>query len=97
MAGGVHVKHDALQQQAQRLGQAKNDLEAKLTEIQSQIQELISSGFVTDKASVSFGEAHERWNTAAKATIAELENMGMYLGKASAAFADVDSQFTVKI
>lgn len=97
MAGGVHVKHDQLQQQAQRLGQAKNELEAKLNEIQGQIQELISSGFVTDKASVSFGEAHERWNTAARATVGELELMGQYLGKASAAFAEVDNQFTVKI
>ena len=97
MAGGVHVKHDDLTAQAQRLGKDKNELEAKLQEIQSQIQQLISSGFVTDSASASFGEAHERWNTAAKATISELENMAAYLGKASAAFADVDKQFTVKI
>lgn len=99
MAGmdGVHVEHGALQAQAQRLGQAKNDLEAKLQEIQGQIHELVSNGFVTQSASGSFAEAHERWNVAAKNVVGELELMGQYLGKASEAFKDVDQQFTVKI
>jgi WXG100 family type VII secretion target len=94
---GVHVSHDDMNAQAQRLGLAKNELEGKLQEVQSQIQNLVSSGFITDSSSASFAEAHERWNTAAKATISELEMMATYLGKASAAFADVDKQFTVKI
>ena len=97
MAGGVHVEHDALATQAQRLATAKNELEAKLTEIKGQIQELVSSGFVTDSASESFRVAQENWDTAARNCVGELEVMGQYLGKASAAFADVDSQFTVKL
>ena len=56
---GVHVNHDDMNAQAQRLGQTKNELEAKLQEIQSQIQQLISSGFVTDSSSAAFGEAYE--------------------------------------
>jgi WXG100 family type VII secretion target len=99
MAGsnGVHVEHEALATQAQRLAQAKNELEAKLQEIQTQIHDLVSNGFVTQSASGSFSEAHERWNTAAKSTVSELELMGQYLTKASAAFKDVDQQFTVKL
>jgi WXG100 family type VII secretion target len=95
--GGVHVQHDALATQAQRLAQDKNELEAKLTQIKSQIQELISGGFVTESASKSFGEAQERWDTAARACVGELEVMAQYLGKASAAFKDVDQAFTVKL
>lgn len=94
---GVHVEHDALVQQAQRLAQQKNELESKLQEIQTQIQELVSNGFVTDSASKSFADAHERWNTAAKNCVGELETMGTYLSKASDAFKDIDQQFTVKI
>jgi WXG100 family type VII secretion target len=94
---GVHVEHEALATQAQRLATSKNEIEAKLSETKAQIQELISSGFVTQSASESFGQAFERWETAARNTVAELEVMGQYLGKASAAFADVDHQFTVKI
>lgn len=97
MAGGVHVEHDALATQAQRLATDKNDLEAKLTQIKTQIQELVSGGFVTESASESFREAQERWDTAARACVGELEVMAQYLGKASAAFKDIDSQFTVKL
>jgi WXG100 family type VII secretion target len=83
--------------QAKRLAQAKNDLEAKLSEIKGQIQELVAGGFNTETASQSFADAQERWDTAARATISELETMSTYLGKASAAFKEVDSAFTVKI
>jgi len=93
----VHVDHEALAAQAKRLATAKNELEAKLAEIQGQIQELISGGFNTESASASFGEAAERWNVAAKNTIAELETMGIYLNKTSGAFAEVDAQYTVKL
>jgi WXG100 family type VII secretion target len=94
---GVHVDHTALADQAKRLATAKNELEAKLSEIKAQIEELVNTGFSTQTASESFREAQQRWDTAARATVAELEQMGMYLGKASAAFQDVDQQFTVKL
>ena len=94
---GVHVDHTALADQAKRLAQAKNELEGKLSEIKGQIEELVNGGFSTQSASDSFREAAARWDTAARATISELEQMGLYLGKASAAFADVDKQFTVKL
>ena len=97
MAGGVHVEHEALATQAKRLAEAKNELEAKLTEIKGQIQELVSSGFVTESASESFRAAQENWDTAARNCVGELEVMGQYLGKASAAFQDVDQSFTVKL
>jgi len=96
-SGSVHVDHAALTEQARQLGVAKNDLEARLQQIQAQIQALVSEGFVTETASGSFAAAHERWDTAARNCIGELEIMGQYLGKASEAFAGVDQQFTVKI
>jgi WXG100 family type VII secretion target len=94
---GVNVDHGALADQAKRLATAKNELEAKLSEIKAQIEELVNSGFNTQSASESFREAQAKWDTAARATISELEAMGAYLGKASAAFQDVDRQFTVKL
>ena len=97
MAGGVHVRHDDLQTQAQKLGAAKNELEAKLAEIKGQIQELVSSGFVTDTASASFAQAQAEWDQAARQCVAKLDDMSAYLGKASQAFKDVDAAFTVKL
>jgi WXG100 family type VII secretion target len=83
--------------QASRLTQARADLEAQLATIQGQITELVSTGFVTDSASGSFAAAHERWNTAAKSCVEELDLMGSYLTKTSGAFADVDQAVTVKL
>jgi WXG100 family type VII secretion target len=94
---GVHVEHSALHAQAQRLNQARTDLEAQLQQIQGQIHELVANGFVTQSASASFAEVHDRWNTAARNVINELDVMGQYLGRASAAFKEVDQQFTVKL
>ena len=93
----VKVNHEEMQAQAKRLAQSKNDLEAKLAEIKSEIQQLVTSGFDTESASQSFADAQARWDTAARNCVGELDVMAQYLGKASAAFADVDSQFTVKL
>jgi WXG100 family type VII secretion target len=95
--GKVHVDHAAMATQASRLTQARAELEAQLNQIQGQITELVSTGFVTDSASGSFAAAHERWNAAAKSCIEELDIMGSYLTKTSGAFADVDQAFTVKL
>lgn len=95
--GRVHVDHAAMSAQASRLVQARSDLDAQLQQIQSQIAELVSTGFVTDSASGSFASAHERWNAAAKSCIEELDLMGSYLTKTSGAFADVDQASTVRL
>jgi WXG100 family type VII secretion target len=97
MSGKVHVEHGALEAQAARLAQARAELEARLQQIQAQITELVSSGFVTDSASGSFAAAHEKWNTAARTCVEELDVMGQYLSKTSQAFAQVDQAFTVKL
>lgn len=94
--GQVHVEHEAMAAQATALQNARADLDAMLTTIQAQIQDLVSGGFVTESASGSFEAAHERWNTAAMTCVAELETMGSYLARASEAFSDVDTQFTVR-
>ncbi len=93
----VHVDHAAMEAQAARLATARSELEAQLQQIQSQISALVGEGFVTESASKSFQEAHDRWNTAAKSCIEELDTMGSYLKKTSSAFADVDQAFTVKL
>jgi WXG100 family type VII secretion target len=94
---GVHVEHDALTAQAQKLGASKNELEAKLQEIKGQIENLVTSGFVTETASDSFAQAQAQWNQTAMSCIAQLEGFAQYLGKASEAFRSTDSQFTVKL
>jgi WXG100 family type VII secretion target len=94
---GVHVEHDALLEQARKLGESKNALEAQLQEIKGQIENLVTSGFVTETASDSFAEAQAAWNQTAMQCISQLEGFSAYLGKASEAFRATDGQFTVKL
>lgn len=95
--GRVHVDHDAMAGQAARLGAARQELDEQLRQIQAQIGELVSTGFVTESASGSFADAHARWNTAAKSCIEELDLMGSYLKQTSGAFAQVDQASTVRL
>jgi WXG100 family type VII secretion target len=99
MSGGgkVHVDHAAMAAQAQRLASTRAELDSTLASIKAQVQELVSSGFVTDSASGSFAAAQERWNTAATNCVQELELMAQYLTKTSDAFAGVDHEYTVKL
>lgn len=99
MAGkaNITIDHSAIQEQAKQLATTKNELEAVLSSLQTQINNLVQEGFVTDSASGSFQQAHERWNTAAKNCVAELETMASYLNKTSGAFKSVDDEFTVKL
>ncbi len=93
----IAISHERMEAEATNLANTKNSLEQDLTTLQNKIQQLVSDGFVTKDASKSFGEAHDRWTTAAKNCVGELENMSKYLFKASEAFGSVDQQFTVKL
>ncbi|MGL5857620.1 MAG: WXG100 family type VII secretion target [Angustibacter sp.] len=97
MAGDISISHERMQAEATNLANTKNQLEQDLTTLQAKIQQLISDGFVTQDASKSFGDAHERWTQAARSCVSELELMSQYLFKTSEAFAAVDQQFTVKL
>jgi WXG100 family type VII secretion target len=99
MSGGgkVHVDHAAMAAAAQRLAATRGELDSTLASIQAQIHDLVSGGFVTESASTSFAAAQERWNTAARHCVEELDVMAQYLTKTSDAFAQVDSEYTVKL
>jgi WXG100 family type VII secretion target len=99
MSGGgkVHVDHAAMAAQAQRLAATRAELDATLQAVQAQIHDLVSGGFVTESASTSFATAQERWNTAARNCVEELDHMAQYLTKTSDAFAQTDSEYTVKL
>jgi WXG100 family type VII secretion target len=95
MAGDIAISHERMKSEASNLTNTRNQLENDLTTLQSKIQQLVGEGFVTKDASVSFAEAHDRWTTAAKSCVSELDLMSQYLSKTSDAFASVDQQFKI--
>ncbi len=96
MSNGISISHERMQTEAANLINTKNQLEGDLTALQSKIQQLIGDGFVTQSASRSFGEAHERWTVAAKNVVRELDLMAKYLTDTSAAFSQLDTDFSLK-
>ncbi|MDR1213028.1 MAG: WXG100 family type VII secretion target, partial [Propionibacteriaceae bacterium] len=56
----VNVTYDEMRQAATTLESGESDINSELTRLQSYIQNLVSSGFVTDAASVSFNDAYNQ-------------------------------------
>lgn len=88
----VHVDYAELSQTASKLKGGQGELEAKLKQLNGLVQSLVSSGFVTDRASSKFRDSYERWNKGAIDVIAGLEGMSGFLNKAVSDHQSLDSQ-----
>ena len=65
--------------------------------MQTQIQNLASSGFVTDQASGKFTDAYTKYTTSANTVIAQLNEIQQFLTATANAMRDLDSQLAAKI
>ena len=88
----VNVTYQEMNDAAAKLNAGKEEINQKLAELKNYIQNLVSSGFVTDQASVRFNETYTEYTTGATQTISALENLAAYLTQAAQAMADTDSQ-----
>jgi WXG100 family type VII secretion target len=88
----LNVTYGDMQDGARRLTNGQQDIEAKLTELQSLVQSLVADGYVTDKSSKAFDAAYTEFNDGATKTIAGLEGMSSFLNQAASAMSDTDTQ-----
>ena len=86
----VNVTYDELEQAANYLNSGKDDLTGKLSDLQSYISNLISSGFVTDAASVRFGETYQEFTAGATQAVSALEGLGQFLRSAAQTLRETD-------
>ena len=93
----IRVSFEELNAQAARLEQAREQIIQQLGQLQSQIQQLIQSGFVTDRSSIAFGAAFEQFNNGAVNTVGGLESLAHYLRQAGATLAEVDQQLAARL
>ena len=87
----LNVTYGDMQDGARRLQNGQQDIEAKLTELQSLVQSLVAEGYVTDKSSKAFDAAYSEFNDGATKTIAGLEGMSSFLNQAATAMQDTDT------
>ena len=95
--GQVQINHADIEAQAKHLSTLKNQLESTLRDCDNQINNLHDSGAFTGLSGASFTQTFNEWHLSAQKTIALMESFGLHLGKTSAAFAEVDQAFSVKL
>ena len=88
----VNVTYQEMTDAANKLNAGKDEINQKLNELKSFIANLVSSGFVTDQASVKFNETYTTFTTNATGTINALEGLASYLTQAAQAMQDTDTQ-----
>lgn len=93
----IKVSYGEIETAATQLGAGREDITQRLQNMQSQIQQLVSSGFVTDQASGKFNDAYAKYTTSANTLIAQLEEIQQFLNATANAMRDLDAQIASKI
>lgn len=93
----IKVSYAEIEQSAAQLGQGREEITAKLQSLQQQIQNLVSSGFVTDQASVKFNAAYNEYTTSANTVVAKLNEIQSFLTGTANAMRDMDAQIAARI
>ena len=90
----VNVNYGEMQQQATRLLAAQQDISGRLHSLQSEIETLVSTGFVTDSASGQFATAYHSFHGGAQQAMEGLAGMARYLDQAVEAYAAIDTDLS---
>ncbi len=93
----IRVSYAEIEQAIAQLGQGRDEITAKLQSLRQQIQHLVSSGFVTDQASVKFDGAYHDYTTSANTTVAKLTEIQSFLTQTANAMRDMDAQIAARI
>ena len=93
----LNVSYGEMRDAATRLTTGQDDITTKLNELKGYIEGLISAGFVTDQASVTFGDSYRKFTHGATELMGGLSSLGEYLRKASDALEDTDTQLAAAL
>ena len=93
----VKVTYAEVTDVANKLAQAKADLEQQLNQLKARVQQLTDSGFVTDQAAPKFRESYDQWTQGTLGAIGGLEGMSGFLREAVRLHQDLDSQLGQKL
>ncbi|MCL1923558.1 MAG: WXG100 family type VII secretion target [Propionibacteriaceae bacterium] len=79
----INVSYEEMKTAAGQLNSGKDDITSKLESLKGYISTLVSSGFITDRASKAFEETYDQYDRGAKDVIASLEDLAKYLTSAA--------------
>ncbi len=93
----LNVSYDEIDNAATQLTSGQTQLEDQLQQLQTYIQNLVSSGFVTDQASGVFNETYEQFTTSARSTVANLATLAQNLRTTAQVLRDTDQQIAAQL
>ncbi|WP_209561662.1 WXG100 family type VII secretion target [Frigoribacterium sp. PvP032] len=88
----VSVTFDEIRTQATQLRNGQRTIEDQLSQLKSQIETLVGSGFVTDRSSKAFDASYAAFTSGASKTIQAIEGMAGFLEGAADALQSTDEQ-----
>ncbi|MFT4123211.1 MAG: WXG100 family type VII secretion target [Microbacteriaceae bacterium] len=88
----LNVTYDEIKSAANQLTTGKENLITELNQLKAQIDNLVSSGFVTDAASGAFQTMYEQFTTGTTQTVSALDGISTSLSTAADTFSQADSQ-----
>ncbi len=88
----LNVTYQDMHQQATNLRTGQTDITERLHNLQSQIDTLVSSGFVTSSASGAFQSTYQQFTTGAQQTISALDQLASMLANAATTLEQTDAQ-----
>jgi WXG100 family type VII secretion target len=93
----VNVTFQEMQDAANRMTHAKEEMMSKLTELRNMVNSLVNGGYVTDSSSKQFDENYTEFNEGATKMAEGLEGMGQYLTAAADTFREADEELAKKL
>lgn len=93
----VAVTYEEMRSAGRQLQAGKNDIETRLSQLKSQVDQLVAGGYVTDASSKQFQTSYEEFDKGARQTIEGLEGMNSYLNSAADAFQQTDQQLSQQL
>lgn len=93
----VNVTYEEMRAAGKQLQSGKNDIETRLSQLKSLVDQLIAGGYVTDVSSKQFQTSYEEFDKGARQVIDGLEGMNTYLHSAADAFQSTDQQLSQQL
>lgn len=90
----VNVTYQELEDAARYLLAGENDLKSKFTDLKSRIDQLTSSGFVTDQASGTYNETYTQFTNNMNQAVSALDQLSQFLLHAAQTLQSTDQQLS---
>ncbi|MDR0416552.1 MAG: WXG100 family type VII secretion target [Propionibacteriaceae bacterium] len=87
----LNVSYDAMTGKAAELRRGMETLQTELNRLKQQVDDLVTNGFVTDRASVAFQSDYDQFTQGANQTVSALDDIARRLEQTAQALADTDA------